>query len=100
MTCRFWCLYSYLVHGVNIGKNKTVLDCFSFHREARNLTLVRKLDIARTFYRGVVGAVLTSGATPTPHTTGRSLLTSPVANSWQNFPALAGKIRPPGDLFF
>jgi hypothetical protein len=40
------------------------------------LTLVRKLDIARTFYRGVVGAVLASGATPTPHTTGRSLITT------------------------
>jgi hypothetical protein len=39
-------------------------------REARSLSLARKLDIARTFYRGVVGAVLPSGATPTPHTTG------------------------------
>ncbi len=34
------------------------------------MSLARKLDIARTFYRGVVGAVLPSGATPTPHTTG------------------------------
>ena len=33
----------------------------------RNLSLSRKLDIARTFYRTVVGAVLPSSAAPSPH---------------------------------
>jgi hypothetical protein len=66
----------YITYLPNLFKTPDTLDCFSCNREARNLTLVRKLDIARTFYRGVVGAVLASGATPTPHTTGRSLLTT------------------------
>ena len=34
-------------------------DCFS--------SVARRLDIARTFYRTVVGAVLPSCATPSPH---------------------------------
>ena len=33
----------------------------------RTLSLSRKLDIARTFYRTVVGAVLPSSAAPSPH---------------------------------
>ncbi|XP_023342335.1 protein fuzzy [Eurytemora carolleeae] len=40
-------------------------------REARNstLTLPRRLEICRTFYRSVVGIILQSSAEPTPHTT-------------------------------
>jgi len=34
---------------------------------SRTLNLPRKLDIARTFYRTVVGAVLPSSASPSPH---------------------------------
>jgi len=34
---------------------------------ARSLSVARRLDIARTFYRTVVGAVLPSCATPSPH---------------------------------
>ena len=36
-------------------------------KDSRVMTLARRLDIARTFYRTVVGAVLPSSATPSPH---------------------------------
>ena len=36
-------------------------------KEARGLSTARRLDITRTFYRTVVGAVLPSSATPSPH---------------------------------
>ena len=59
---------------VNTEKNR-VLACMSPHqgsaaahqKDSRSLSLARKLDIARTFYRTVVGAVLPSCATPSPH---------------------------------
>ena len=36
-------------------------------KDTRVMTLARRLDIIRTFYRTVVGAVLPSSATPSPH---------------------------------
>jgi hypothetical protein len=58
---------------VNTQKKRVLVSMMPHHgaqqRDARSLSLSRKLDIARTFYRTVVGAVLPSCATPSPHIT-------------------------------
>ena len=56
-------------------ERKRVLACMAPHhgtaahhqKDSRSLSLARKLDITRTFYRTVVGAVLPSCASPSPH---------------------------------
>ena len=58
---------------INTEKKRVLVSMMPHHgaqqRDARSLSLSRKLDIARTFYRTVVGAVLPSCATPSPHIT-------------------------------
>lgn len=57
---------------INTAKKRVLSSMVPHHgaqqRDSRNLSVARKLDITRTFYRTVVGAVMASCATPSPHT--------------------------------
>ena len=52
---------------VNTDKKRVLSMMSPQQKDSRSLSLPRRLDICRTFYRTVVGAVLPSSATPSPH---------------------------------
>ena len=52
---------------VNTDKKRLISGMVPQQKDSRSLSLARRLDISRTFYRTVVGAVLPSCATPSPH---------------------------------
>ena len=54
---------------VNTNKKRvmSVMTVPAGSKDTRVMSLARRLDITRTFYRTVVGAVLPSTATPSPH---------------------------------
>ena len=52
---------------VNTDTNRVLSMMTPQQKDSRSLSMARRLDICRTFYRTVVGSVLPSCATPSPH---------------------------------